>query len=109
MQRVGWAGAEEISGAAHTYFYAQSTADGRVAIGGRGKPYLYGSGFDHHGGVDPGTVRAWKMFCNNCFLKLNCGLPAPGVECWVPPATDSRSSTTPTQASSASAAMPDRD
>ena len=37
--RIGWAGRECLSDAAHTYIYAQRTADGRIAIGGRGRPY----------------------------------------------------------------------
>jgi glycine/D-amino acid oxidase-like deaminating enzyme len=38
---IGWAGAETILAAAHVYCYLQRTADGRIAIGGRGTPYRW--------------------------------------------------------------------
>ena len=41
---IGWAGNECLSDAAHTFIYAQRTADGRIAIGGRGNPYRFASG-----------------------------------------------------------------
>ena len=40
---IGWAGAETASDGGHYYVYMQRTADGRIAIGGRGVPYRYGS------------------------------------------------------------------
>jgi hypothetical protein len=46
---IGWRGAELLGNLAHAYVYAQRTADGRIAFGGRGKPYRYGSGRDVHG------------------------------------------------------------
>src|ERR1700761_8275945 len=36
--------------------YAQRTADGRIAIGGRGIPYRFGSTLDHRGATQPETV-----------------------------------------------------
>ncbi len=38
--------------------YAQRTADGRIALGGRGVPYRFGSGVDQLGQTDPATVAA---------------------------------------------------
>jgi glycine/D-amino acid oxidase-like deaminating enzyme len=38
---IGWAGAETMLAAAHVYCYLQRTADGRIAIGGRGTPYRW--------------------------------------------------------------------
>ena len=38
--------------------YAQRTADGRIALGGRGVPYRFGSGMDQLGQTDPATVAA---------------------------------------------------
>ncbi|MEM8706076.1 MAG: FAD-binding oxidoreductase [Actinomycetota bacterium] len=35
--------------------YGQRTDDGRIAFGGRGKPYLWGSGIDPDGEVEPGS------------------------------------------------------
>jgi glycine/D-amino acid oxidase-like deaminating enzyme len=38
---IGWDGAETMMVAAHAYCYLQRTADGRIAIGGRGTPYRW--------------------------------------------------------------------
>jgi len=54
--RLGWDGAETLLHAAHLYTYHQRTADGRIAIGGRGVPYRYASS-PATGAVDPRTVR----------------------------------------------------
>ena len=40
---IGWDGAETFHDGRHLLIYAQRTADGRIAIGGRGAPYHYGS------------------------------------------------------------------
>lgn len=40
---IGWDGGETVSDGGHYYVYMQRTADGRIAIGGRGVPYRYGS------------------------------------------------------------------
>lgn len=40
---IGWAGYETLRDGAHEYVYLQRTADGRIAIGGRGNPYRYAS------------------------------------------------------------------
>jgi glycine/D-amino acid oxidase-like deaminating enzyme len=53
---IGWEGCETLGDEAHAYIYAQRTADGRIALGGRGVPYRYGSGLDHDGAVAPATV-----------------------------------------------------
>lgn len=45
-ERVGWTGQELISDAAHDYVYGQRTADGRIALGGRGVPYRFRNGYD---------------------------------------------------------------
>jgi glycine/D-amino acid oxidase-like deaminating enzyme len=42
-EQIGWDGAEVLGDAAHVYCYAQRTADGRIAIGGRGVPYRFAS------------------------------------------------------------------
>lgn len=41
--RVGWAGGETITDGRHLLVYAQRTADDRIAFGGRGAPYHFGS------------------------------------------------------------------
>jgi glycine/D-amino acid oxidase-like deaminating enzyme len=59
-EEIGWAGSEVISDGAHVYVYLQRTADGRIAIGGRGVPYRYGSRTDGGGETAPGTVRSLR-------------------------------------------------
>jgi glycine/D-amino acid oxidase-like deaminating enzyme len=55
-QEIGWDGREAIGDSAHVYMYAQRTEDGRIAIGGRGIPYRFGSTLDHRGATQPETV-----------------------------------------------------
>jgi hypothetical protein len=38
---IGWDGHEILGDFAHAYFYAQRTASGRIAFGGRGIPYRF--------------------------------------------------------------------
>ncbi|MFE2940001.1 NAD(P)/FAD-dependent oxidoreductase [Streptomyces sp. NPDC059255] len=57
-ERIGWQGGECLGDAAHTFVYAQRTADDRIAIGGRGTPYAFNSGTPGQGSVDARTVRA---------------------------------------------------
>ncbi|MBP1326028.1 glycine/D-amino acid oxidase-like deaminating enzyme [Leucobacter exalbidus] len=40
---IGWSDGLLIQDTRHLFFYAQRTADGRIAIGGRGAPYDFGS------------------------------------------------------------------
>jgi glycine/D-amino acid oxidase-like deaminating enzyme len=53
---IGWSACECLSDAAHVFVYAQRTADGRIAIGGRGAPYHFGSGTGGDGRISPRTV-----------------------------------------------------
>lgn len=55
---IGWAGAELLGETAHAYTYSQRTADGRIALGGRGVPYRFGSGIDHDGRTQERTARS---------------------------------------------------
>ena len=55
-REIGWAGYETIGDSAHVYTYAQRTADGRIAIGGRGVPYRFASGVDHRGVTQPAAI-----------------------------------------------------
>jgi glycine/D-amino acid oxidase-like deaminating enzyme len=52
---VGWSGGETLNDGRHLLIYAQRTGDGRIAFGGRGAPYHYGSRiadeFDHEPSV----------------------------------------------------------
>ncbi len=49
LDAVGWRGAELVGDMAHSFTYMQRTTDGRIAIGGRGVPYNFRSGFDRFG------------------------------------------------------------
>jgi glycine/D-amino acid oxidase-like deaminating enzyme len=54
---VGWHRPVTLGDLAHAYIYAQRTADGRIALGGRGVPYRYGSRTDLDGRVQPRAAR----------------------------------------------------
>ena len=41
---LGWDGCETMLDGRNLYTYVQRTADGRIALGGRGDPYVFGSG-----------------------------------------------------------------
>ncbi|MCT9932806.1 FAD-binding oxidoreductase [Planotetraspora sp. A-T 1434] len=59
---IGWENRELLGDMAHYYMYAQRTADDRIAFGGRGKPYLYGSRIDDRGHTHGWTVDAlWEL------------------------------------------------
>jgi glycine/D-amino acid oxidase-like deaminating enzyme len=66
-EQVGWQGREGIAGSAHTYFYGQRTPDDRIILGGRGKPYRFGSAFDDRGRVDAATVRSLEALTTELF------------------------------------------
>jgi glycine/D-amino acid oxidase-like deaminating enzyme len=55
-REIGWDNAETVGDEAHAYIYAQRTADGRIALGGRGVPYRFGSRLDNQGGTGTATV-----------------------------------------------------
>ncbi|MBV8430022.1 MAG: FAD-dependent oxidoreductase [Solirubrobacterales bacterium] len=54
---LGWSGGETLLDGSYLFTYSQRTADGRVAIGGRGVPYRFGSRTDREGPVPAQTVR----------------------------------------------------
>lgn len=57
---IGWEGGETLGDMAHAYMYAQRTADGRIALGGRGVPYRFGSRTDNDGRTSDRTVAALR-------------------------------------------------
>ncbi|MFD4571737.1 NAD(P)/FAD-dependent oxidoreductase [Streptomyces sp. NPDC058417] len=67
---IGWDGREALGDMAHAYMYAQRTADGRIAIGGRGVPYRYGSRTDHDGRTQRATVEALREILVGFFPAL---------------------------------------
>jgi glycine/D-amino acid oxidase-like deaminating enzyme len=69
--QIGWAGRECLSDAAHTFIYAQRTADDRIAIGGRGRPYRFGSGTGGIGEIDQHTVDQLARRLNTFFPGID--------------------------------------
>ncbi|MGW1463201.1 NAD(P)/FAD-dependent oxidoreductase [Streptomyces sp. NPDC002308] len=57
---LGWEGREALGDLTHTGTYAQRTADDRIALGGRGVPYRFGSRTDDDGRTGPATVDALR-------------------------------------------------
>jgi len=57
---IGWEGRETLGDMAHAYMYAQRTADGRIALGGRGVPYRFGSRTDNDGRTQASTIEALR-------------------------------------------------
>lgn len=53
---IGWDSRATLGDLAHVYMYAQRTADDRIAFGGRGVPYRYGSRVDADGVTAARTV-----------------------------------------------------
>ena len=68
--QIGWQGCETLDDAAHAYIYAQRTADGRIAIGGRGRPYRFGSSTDRAGEIPDATVRQLRARLTRLFPVL---------------------------------------
>jgi glycine/D-amino acid oxidase-like deaminating enzyme len=66
-EEIGWAGREVLSDAAHVYVYLQRTEDGRIAIGGRGMPYRFGSRSDGAGDTAPETVASLRAKLTEMF------------------------------------------
>ncbi|MDL9981327.1 NAD(P)/FAD-dependent oxidoreductase [Microbacterium sp. ASV49] len=64
---VGWSGRETLGDFAHVYMYAQRTADDRIAFGGRGVPYRYGSRVDTDGTTQERTVAALTALLRSFF------------------------------------------
>lgn len=64
---IGWDGAELVGDEANAYSYAQRTADGRIAIGGRGVPYRFGSRTDTDGVTQRWTIDALTAILHSQF------------------------------------------
>src|SRR5699024_10145994 len=59
-ESLGWNNGQCLMDASHAFIYAQRTSDNRIAIGGRGTPYQFASGFSGDGRVDPQTVKGLR-------------------------------------------------
>lgn len=64
---IGWDGGEVLGDFAHVYMYAQRTADDRIAFGGRGVPYRYGSHVDTDGATQPRTIETLTALLREFF------------------------------------------
>lgn len=62
-----WERRETLEDLAHAYVYLQRTADDRIAIGGRGVPYRFGSKTDMDGATQPQTIVALTAMLNEMF------------------------------------------
>lgn len=64
---IGWEDRQVLGDFAHAYMYAQRTADDRIAIGGRGVPYRFGSQTDTDGATAESTIVLLKTLLNQFF------------------------------------------
>ncbi|MDQ0333021.1 glycine/D-amino acid oxidase-like deaminating enzyme [Mesorhizobium sp. YL-MeA3-2017] len=55
-KQIGWQGRELLGDISHAYCYAQRTREGRIAMGGRGVPYRFGSATDEGGRTQNQTI-----------------------------------------------------
>lgn len=67
---IGWEGHELLGDEAHAYCYAQRTADGRIALGGRGIPYRFGSRTDVDGRTQEWTVASLRSMLSTLFPSV---------------------------------------
>lgn len=72
--QIGWDGRETLGDLAHVYMYAQRTADDRIAFGGRGVPYRYGSRVDHDGATQEWAIRSLTGLLH-AFFPAAAGAP----------------------------------
>lgn len=70
LEQIGWQGAETMLDGSYLYTYSQRTADGRIAIGGRGVPYRFGSQTDREGPVPAQTVEELRERLCTLFPSL---------------------------------------
>lgn len=69
-ESIGWNGYETLGDAAHGYMYAQRTREGRIAIGGRGLPYRFGSTTDVNGRTQERTIAMLEEILVRMFPAL---------------------------------------
>ncbi|MGW2669086.1 NAD(P)/FAD-dependent oxidoreductase [Streptomyces sp. NPDC001272] len=69
-QQLHWTDAPLLGDMAHAYMYAQRTADDRIAIGGRGVPYRFGSRTDNDGRTQPATIASLTALLTAFFPVL---------------------------------------
>ncbi len=64
---LGWQHRDVVGDMAHVYMYAQRTADDRIALGGRGVPYRYGSRVDTDGATRASTIAELTAILGDMF------------------------------------------
>lgn len=64
---IGWENYDTLEDLSHVYSYSQRTPDGRIAIGGRGNPYRYGSRTDNDGSIDLRTADSLTRILRDWF------------------------------------------
>lgn len=69
-RKLGWERCETLLDGQHRYCYLQRTADGRIAIGGRGNPYRFASASDREGPVPRETVASLRSRLVHLFPAL---------------------------------------
>ena len=69
--QIGWEGRETVGDYAHVYMYAQRTADNRIAFGGRGVPYRFGSRVDTDGRTQERTIASLTALLHRFFPALS--------------------------------------
>ncbi|MCD2175702.1 NAD(P)/FAD-dependent oxidoreductase [Rhizobium sp. C4] len=67
---IGWRGHELLSEGAHAYCYAQRTREGRIAMGGRGVPYRFGSRTDVNGQTQDATIAQLQAILFRLFPQV---------------------------------------
>ncbi|WP_309131297.1 FAD-dependent oxidoreductase [Brevibacterium sp.] len=70
-EAIGWEGRECLGDAAHTFIYAQRTADDRIALGGRGAPYAFRSGLPGQGEIPAEVVDLLRDRLSSLFPDLD--------------------------------------
>ena len=56
-EKIGWQGHELFHDYYNSYCYCQRTREGRITVGARGVPYIFGSKMDQNGAPDSETIR----------------------------------------------------
>ncbi len=64
---IGWSSGETLGDKCYSHMYGQRTADGRIAIGGRGIPYRYGSATDRDGATQEAAIRSLTAILHRRF------------------------------------------
>ena len=72
--RIGWSRRETLTDGRHLLIYAQRTADGRIAFGGRGAPYRLGSRTSDRGVIRPEVFHALAAAVRDLFPPI-AGVP----------------------------------